>query len=60
VIASAHGAVAGMAGHVAGLAAPGPLQPSVDGKAAAFTVNVTGQTMIAGKLHTAQSRFAAT
>jgi putative drug exporter of the RND superfamily len=43
VIGSARTAVAGLAGHVAGLAAPGGLQPSADGKAVAFTVNITGQ-----------------
>jgi len=42
-IGSARTAVAGLAGHVAGLAAPGALQPSADGKAVAFTVNITGQ-----------------
>jgi len=43
VIAAARGAVGGLAGHVTGLAAPGPVQPSADGKAAVFTVNITGQ-----------------
>ncbi len=43
VIVSARAAVAGLAGHVSGLAAPGALQASADGKAAAFTVNITGQ-----------------
>lgn len=42
VIASARAAVAGLAGHVAGLAAPSALQPSADGRAAAFTVDITG------------------
>jgi putative drug exporter of the RND superfamily len=42
-IGSAHAAVADLAGHVAGLAAPGAVRPSADGKAAAFTVNITGQ-----------------
>jgi len=42
-IASARAAVAGLTGHVSGLAAPGPLQPSGDGQAVAFTVNITGQ-----------------
>jgi putative drug exporter of the RND superfamily len=42
-VAAARAAVAGRAGHVAGLAAPGPAQLSADGKASAFTVNVTGQ-----------------
>jgi RND superfamily putative drug exporter len=36
--------VDGLAGHVAGLAAPGAVQPSADGKAAMFTVNITSQT----------------
>jgi len=43
VIAAARTAVAGLAGHITGLAAPGALQPSADGQAAAFTVNITGQ-----------------
>jgi putative drug exporter of the RND superfamily len=43
VIAAARAAVAGLAGHVSGLAAPGALQRSADGRAAAFTVNITGQ-----------------
>jgi RND superfamily putative drug exporter len=42
-IASARGAVAGLAGHVAGLAAPGAPQPSADGKAAAFSADITSQ-----------------
>lgn len=42
VIAAASGAVAGLAGHVGGLAAPAAPQTSADGRAAAFTVNVTG------------------
>jgi putative drug exporter of the RND superfamily len=42
-ITAARTAVAGLAGHVPGLAAPGSLQPSADGRAMAFTVNVTGQ-----------------
>jgi len=49
-ITSARGAVAGLAGHVAGLAAPGPLQPSADGRAVAFTVNVTGQASSTGSI----------
>ena len=43
VIASARTAVAGLSGHVTGLAVPGALQASADGKAAAFTVDITGQ-----------------
>jgi len=43
VIVSARAAVAGLAGHVTGLAAPGALQPSADGKAVAFTADITGQ-----------------
>jgi putative drug exporter of the RND superfamily len=43
VITAARTAVARLAGHVTGLAAPGALQPSADGKAVAFTVNITGQ-----------------
>ena len=43
VVTAARGAVAGLSGHVTSLAAPGPLQPSADGKATAFTVNITGQ-----------------
>ena len=42
-IVSARVAVAGLVGHVRGLAAPRPLQPSADGKAVAFTVDITGQ-----------------
>ena len=42
-VAAARAAVAGLAGHVSGLAAPGALQPSADGQAVAFTVNITGQ-----------------
>jgi RND superfamily putative drug exporter len=41
-IISARAAVAGLVGHVTGLAAPGALQPSADGKAVSFTANVTG------------------
>ncbi|MGD0560290.1 MAG: MMPL family transporter [Streptosporangiaceae bacterium] len=40
-IAAARAAVAGLAGHVAGLDAPGPAQRSADGQAAQFTVNIT-------------------
>jgi putative drug exporter of the RND superfamily len=43
VIASARAAVAGLAGRVSGVATPGALQPSADGKAVAFTVDITGQ-----------------
>jgi putative drug exporter of the RND superfamily len=43
VIAAARTEVAGLAGHVSGLAAPGALQRSADGQAAVFTVQVTGQ-----------------
>jgi RND superfamily putative drug exporter len=42
-VAAARAAVAGRSAHVDGLAAPGPAQLSADGKASAFTVNVTGQ-----------------
>ncbi len=42
-IGEAHAAVAGLAGHVAGLAAPGAVQPSADGEAAVFTADITGQ-----------------
>jgi putative drug exporter of the RND superfamily len=48
VIASARAAVAGLAGHVTGLAAPGALQPSADGKAMVFTVDITGQANSGG------------
>jgi putative drug exporter of the RND superfamily len=41
--ASARGAVAGLVGHVAGITAPGAPQQSADGKAVAFTVNITEQ-----------------
>ena len=43
MIAAARTAVAGLAGHVSGLAAPGALQASADGQAVAFTVDITGQ-----------------
>jgi putative drug exporter of the RND superfamily len=43
VVAAARKAVAELAGHVSGLAAPGALQRSADGQAAVFTVQVTGQ-----------------
>jgi putative drug exporter of the RND superfamily len=42
-IGSARDAVAGLTGHVTGLGAPGPVQPSADRKAAVFSVNVTSQ-----------------
>ena len=42
-VTAARAAVTKLVGHVAGLAQPGPVQPSADGKAAVFTVNVTGQ-----------------
>jgi len=42
-VASARGAVAGLVGHVAGLTAPGAPQPSADGKAVVFIVNITEQ-----------------
>jgi hypothetical protein len=41
VVVAARETVAGLAGHVTGLAAPGPLQPSADGKAIASTVSIT-------------------
>jgi putative drug exporter of the RND superfamily len=41
-IGAAHAAVAGLAGHVAGLAAPSAVRRSADGKAAEFTANLTG------------------
>ena len=41
-VASARTAVAGLVSHVAGLSAPGPAEPSADGKAVQFTANVTG------------------
>ena len=50
VITAARAAVAGLAGHVTGLAAPGPFQPSADGRAVAFTVNVTGQASATGSI----------
>ena len=49
-IGSARTAVAGLVGHVAGLAAPGALQPSADGKAVAFSVNITGQAANTGSV----------
>jgi putative drug exporter of the RND superfamily len=42
-VTAARAAVAKLVGHVAGLAPPGPVQPSADGRAAVFTVNITGQ-----------------
>jgi RND superfamily putative drug exporter len=48
VIASARAAVGGLAGHVPGLAAPGALQPSADGKKVAFSVGITGQANQSG------------
>ena len=44
-VTAARAAVTKLVGHVAGLAQPGPVQPSADGKAAVFTVNVTGQAI---------------
>lgn len=41
-LAAARTAVAGFAGLVSGMAAPGPLQSSPDGKAAVFSVSITG------------------
>jgi RND superfamily putative drug exporter len=41
-IASARTAVARLTGRVRGLAAPGPLRPSADGKAVVFTTQITG------------------
>jgi RND superfamily putative drug exporter len=42
--ASARAAVAGMVSHITGLSAPGPVKRSADGKAVAFTANVTAPT----------------
>ena len=42
-ITTSRTAVARLAGHVTGLAPPGPILPSADGKAAVFSVNITGQ-----------------
>ena len=49
-IGSARTAVAGLVGHVAGLAAPSALQPSADGQAVAFSVNITGQATNTGSV----------
>jgi RND superfamily putative drug exporter len=49
-IGSARTAVAGLVGHVPGLAAPSALQPSADGKAVAFSVNITGQATNTGSV----------
>ena len=49
-IGSARTAVAGLVGHVAGLAAPSALQPSADRKAVVFSVNVTGQATNTGSV----------
>jgi len=48
VIVSARAAVAGLADRTSGLAAPGALQPSADGKAVAFTVDITGRASSGG------------
>jgi len=48
MVVAAREAVAGLVGHVSGLAAPGPLQPSADGKAMAFTVSITGPASSTG------------
>ena len=48
VVVAAREAVAGLVGHVTGLAAPGPPQPSADGKAMAFTVSITGPASSTG------------
>ena len=42
-VTAARSAVAGLSGQVAGLTAPGTPQPSADGKAVAFTVDISGQ-----------------
>jgi len=47
-VAAARTAVAGLIGHVAGLAAPGTAVPSPDGKAVEFTANITGQASQGG------------
>jgi len=47
-VTSARIAVAGLAGQVSGLSAPGPVQSSADGKAAVFTANVTGSAGAGG------------
>jgi putative drug exporter of the RND superfamily len=49
-IGSARAAVAGLAGHVAGLAAPSVLQPSADGRAVAFSVNIASQAANVGSV----------
>jgi hypothetical protein len=41
VVAAARETVAGLAGRVTGLAAPGPPRPSADGKAMASTASIT-------------------
>jgi RND superfamily putative drug exporter len=41
-VVAARAAVSRLAGHVTGLAAPGPVEPSADGKAVLFSVNITG------------------
>jgi len=48
VVVAAREAVAGLVGHVTGLAAPGRLQPSADGEAMAFTVSITGPASSTG------------
>ena len=49
-IGSARTAVAGLAGHVAGLAAPSALLPSGDRRAAVFSVNISGQATNTGSV----------
>jgi uncharacterized membrane protein YdfJ with MMPL/SSD domain len=48
VVGSARAAVAALVGHLSGLAAPGALQPSSDGRAVAFAVDITGQASSGG------------
>ena len=42
MVASARTAVTDLVSHVSGLSAPGPAQPSADGKAVQFAANITG------------------
>jgi uncharacterized membrane protein YdfJ with MMPL/SSD domain len=47
-VVAAREAVAGLVGHVTGLAAPDPLQPSADGRAMASSVSITGPASSTG------------
>ncbi len=48
MVASARTAVTDLVSHVSGLSAPGPAQPSADGKAVQFAANITGPASSGG------------